>query len=232
MKTLLLACLIASNVPAQVFSMNFFRPKRDRFEEFEAAIKDYNVATAKNGWTGTIIGFVSPGRNEYMFLSPLPNWAAFQSGFPSANHEHDAERTHADFRIREANDSARNVLAQVVPELSLPMPAEMPKILDMAWIKIRREKSADYEAAVATILPTARKSMKLYILARVIFGEVQQYLLLTGLNEWSDLDKPDPMVQAMGADAWRAFRARIDPLVIERRGDIYRYAPELTYKPK
>ena len=71
---------------------------------------------------------------------------------------------------------------------------------------------------------------QLYLFCRVMFGDVQQHLLIVGMNDWSDLDKPIQRVS--GEEAWRAFRAKVDPMILERREDIYRYAPELTYKPK
>jgi hypothetical protein len=233
-KILLLLSFLAPHLPAQslpsVLSIDFYRPKRDRVDEMEAAIKDYNVAAAKNGYTGTGFMFNSRGRNEEVRIVPYPNWAALQTAIPSASHEHDTEMTRADFRIREANDSARQVLVQVVPQLSIPIPAEMPKLVQFVWTKIPTDKKAEYEAALATQDPSVRKSFKLYLFCRVMFGDVQQHLLIVGMDDWSDLDKPIQRVS--GEEAWRAFRAKVDPMILERREDIYRYAPELTYKPK
>jgi len=228
MKLLLLAVFLAPSLQAQVLSIDFLNPKRDRVGDLEAAIKDTNSAAGRAGYDHAFTLWVSRSA-EYMRIIELPNWASVPAAtvYAAPNYkDHASELMRADFRIREANESGRSVLLQVIPALSLRMPAEVPGLLKMLWIKVRPDKSADYEAALLDLMPAVRKSRRLYTFGRVVFGDAQQYLLLEGLNDWSDLDKADPM-----QDELRAVRLKTDPMIIERRSDIYRYAPELSYRP-
>ena len=52
-----------------------------------------------------------------------------------------------------------------------------------------------------------------------------------GMDSWADLDGMSPIVKAMGADAYQTYLKKIRPLMQDAEYNVYRYQPELSYRP-
>jgi hypothetical protein len=57
-------------------------------------------------------------------------------------------------------------------------------------------------------------------------NEAHSYL---GLNGWGDFDAPLGAEKGMSAVDWKAFQAKVAPLITGTQWDLWKYEPELSY---
>jgi hypothetical protein len=57
-------------------------------------------------------------------------------------------------------------------------------------------------------------------------NEIHTYL---GMKGWADLDGPIGARKGMTDDEWKAFQAKLLPLIESTEYSIWKYAPELSY---
>jgi hypothetical protein len=57
-------------------------------------------------------------------------------------------------------------------------------------------------------------------------NEIHSYL---GVNGWADLDGPIGAEKGMTAAEWKAFQAKVAPLIEGTQWDIWKYEPDLSY---
>jgi hypothetical protein len=57
-------------------------------------------------------------------------------------------------------------------------------------------------------------------------NEVHSYL---GLSGWGDFDAPFGAEKGMSAPDWKAFQAKVAPLITGTQWDLWKYEPELSY---
>jgi hypothetical protein len=236
-----LAALAALAVPmtAQTIrSINIEQPKRDRLEEFRSAIADYNAALKKAGATTPYTMWSSQsGDSQYLQITDYEKWADLdKSPFAPQNYPAQAsEIALADQRIRDANLSQRRVILRLVPDAGLPLTGENPPMMIARWVRLAGPgHGQEYTAAIKTdLLPSVRKAgIKSFSLWQVWFGtEQSQYLSLIALDKWASLDQSDPIVAAMGNEAYQRYGNKTTPMIAQVREDVYRFRPELSYLP-
>ncbi len=81
------------------------------------------------------------------------------------------------------------------------------------------------------IVPAVKKSgASDYGVALARFGtpmnELHSYL---GMKGWADLDGPIGAEKGMTADEYKAFQAKLQPLIESTEWTIWKYQPELSY---
>jgi len=233
-----LAVLAVPTLAQTIRSINIEQPKRDRLEEFRSAITDYNAALKKAGATAPYTMWSSQsGDSQYLQITDYEKWADLdKSPFAPQNYPAQAlEIALADQRIREANLSQRRVILRLVPDAGLPLTGENTPMMIARWVQLAGPgHGQEYAGIVRTdLLPSVRKAgIKSFSLWQVWFGaEQSQYLSLIALNQWASLDQPDPIVAAMGNEAYQRYRNKTTPIVAQVREDVYRFRPELSYLP-
>jgi hypothetical protein len=60
-------------------------------------------------------------------------------------------------------------------------------------------------------------------------NEIHSYL---GMKGWADLDGPIGAQKGMTADEYKAFEAKLQPLIESTEWSIWKFVPELSYLPE
>jgi hypothetical protein len=118
-------------------------------------------------------------------------------------------------------------------DLSLPVngTGTPPKRLTMLRVTVQPDKINDYIALKKEYLNAVKKSgVKLQAVWRGQFGTSQwEFVTIEGLDNWAELDGPDPVTKAIGAEA--ASKFNFSTMQSQRQYDVIRYRSELSYVP-
>jgi hypothetical protein len=206
--------------------------------DFEAAAKEYATVLKKAGWDKSFTVWRSlTGANEYLLGRYYEKWADLGTGGGMSQDpklkEVSADLTRIGQRIAQCEDKTESVIAQVLPELSLPRTAEPPIMISVLRQQVKPDKLDDYmDVLKTTLFPAVRKGeLKTFSVARARYGAPYgQFIIVEGLNGWSDLDGPSPIVKGMGGrEAYREAVKKLVPLLVESRWDVYRFQADLSH---
>jgi len=232
-----IAALIAPAWAQQrnIRGVRFYRVKPDRIGDFQAGVKEYNAVLQKAGsdryysmWTSLT------GLNEYARVDYYSKWAELDItvALDPKLKEQAVDLQRIGNRIIQCTESSHRIIEEVLPDLSLPVAKEIPKLVRTFRTRVRPDKVNDYLALVKSeILPAIKKSgVKDYSVAQARYGApTTEFLSVVGLNKWADLDEPFGVQKAMGAEEYRQFLSKIRPLVLENEYNVYRFERDLSY---
>ena len=91
----------------------------------------------------------------------------------------------------------------------------------------------DYENHVKTdVLPIQKKAQSLgYFVSQTIFGgDGNEFVTLTLVNSFADLDKGPAAVRVLGAEEMTKLSAKASGIVTRSERIVIRYDPELSFK--
>jgi hypothetical protein len=237
-----LAAFAALVVPAlaqqgNIRSTIHFRLKADRVADFQSAIKDMNGALKTAGWEHPGLWWQSmSGPAEYVLVIYNSKWAELGVNLATDPKfkEQRAAIAAVGARLNQCLERSERIIAEVLPDLSLPRTADPPAMVRTIRTRVRPGKTAEYEALIKSdLLPALKKAgAKSYTLARTRYGGPNtEYLSATGLKDWAELDEPNPMRKAMGDQAYNQFLAKLQALVLGSEINLYRYRADLSYRP-
>lgn len=94
-------------------------------------------------------------------------------------------------------------------------------------------RGADYEALVRKeVVPAYKRAGEPYLgMAQVVLGgNPSQYFALTLYDDHASLQKGNPILRALGQEAFAAFRRRIDGVVMHEQHELLRFNPALSFQ--
>ena len=100
--------------------------------------------------------------------------------------------------------------------------------------RVRPDKVNEYLALLKSeLFPAVKKAeLKSYSIAQVRYGApTSEFLSVSGLNNWAQLDERGGIPKAMGEDGYQRFLAKIRPLILASEYNIYRLERDLSYLP-
>lgn len=220
---------------ATIRSVRFYNVKSDRTGDFQAAIKEYVEVVKKAGSERYYSIWASlTGPTEYARVDYYTKWADMDSGAEPKLKEQAANLARITTRITQCVDSSHRVIEEILPDLSLPGTADMPKMIRTLQTRVRPDKVSEYLALVKSdVLPAVQKSgVKDFSVAQERYGApTTEFLSVMGLDKWGDFDGGFGVEKAMGKDGYQRFLARIRPLIVESESNVYRFQPDLSYLP-
>jgi len=241
-----LALLVAWALPAAAQARGNIRStsritiKPERLGDFQAAAKEYATIVKKAGWDKSFTVWRSQtGPSEFLLSRYFEKWADIgpESGMaqdPKLK-EVSADLMRLGVRIAQCEDKTERLIAEVLPELSLPRAAEPPVMIRVLRSQVKPDRVDEYLTLIQNeVLPAAKKSgATTFSVARVRYGAPStEFISVLGLQGWGDMDGGGPIVKAMGGEnAYRAFLRKITPLLVESQYDVYRFQPDLSYRP-
>jgi hypothetical protein len=227
--------ILAQSKPAAIRTIMTYTVKSDRAGDMAAAIKEYNAILKKALWDKTYTMWRSTtGPAQLVRVDYHANWAdldAVTSKDPKLK-EYQTELARITLRITESFLTSSRVVDMVNPEISLPRPAEMPKMIMVWTAHVKQGKMREAIAMEKNEYAPAVKSagIKLYAFATTRFGApANEVRSTTGLESWADLDQANPVRKGMGEEKYRAFSDKMGALLDDYRYEVFRYDSDLSY---
>lgn len=215
-------------------AVRFYRVKPDRVGDFRAAIKEYTGIVKTGGSSRFYTTWVSlTGPNEYLRVDHYAKWADLDVVAEPKLKEQAADLQRIGIRIIQCTESSERIIEEILPDLSLPM-GDIPKMVRTQLTRVRPDKINEYLALVKSdVFPAVKKAeLKSYSIAQVRYGAPSsEFLTVSGLDNWAQLDERRGIQKAMGEEGYQRFLAKIRPLVLAVEYNMYRFEPDLSYLP-
>lgn len=232
--------ILAVQLPAQernFRSTTYYKIDPGRIGDFQAAVKEYNAVLAKAHDDHPYSMWVSlSGDREYVLVSyqaKLAELDMLRRDDPKLK-DFQADLTRIAARINHCALGVRSSIGEINKDLTLPVAKDMPKMVSVLRITLQPDKVDQYLAlAKSELLPAVKKSgIKTYATVRMRYGASRAEIVSSaGVDSWADLDGTSPIVKAMGADAYEKYLNKVRPLMTAVEYNVYRYQPELSYRP-
>jgi hypothetical protein len=232
-----LAASLVSFAAAQgnIRSINFVSVKPDRIGDFQAELKELHAIMKKDNSTRYSSVWVSlTGPREYAIVTYHDKWSELDAGADPATKEDAADLARLQTRMIDCAASWRRTIEEIQPDLSLPMSAEMPKMVRVLTTLVRPEKYKEYLDLVKTdVLPAAKKGgLNTYIFAEARYGAPNtQVSSVIAMNKWAELDEPIGVEKGLGKEGYQALLVKIRPLIVQAESNEYSFQPDLSYLP-
>lgn len=204
--------------------------KADRVADFVAAVKDYNAAYAKIPGGRARIQYQSlTGANRYRLVTSYADWAAMDAPSAVAGN---AEIARAMSRINSCIDSSTTVITELLPDLSTPQASGAPNLLRITTVRVRRDKVQEWLSIVKNeMLPAYKKAGRTLTVRQARFGaQTNEFYLTTRIANWADAGK-NPILDAMGKEAYDRMAAKISAITTLLERDIFRYRADMSWSP-
>jgi len=227
----------AQEGPANIRSLSFYTVKPDRIGDFQAEIKEYEAVLTKAGAGAShyhSMWHSLTGPNEYVLADYSTKWADFDSTPDPKLKEVQADLQRIGTRITQCTESLHRIIEEVLPDLSLPGGAGVPKMISVLRSRVRPDKVDEYLGLVKNeVLPAAKKSgLTVFSVSRVRYGApTTEFISVAGLSKWADLDGGFGVPKGMGEEGYQRFLEKIRPLLVESEYAMYRFQPDLSYLP-
>jgi hypothetical protein len=221
----------ASWAQGNIRTVLFVKVKMGQEESWKATVKDY-VALVKTA--GSDQGFTvwdsQSGPTQHAVVWYSSKWKQLGEQDPKLQAvEADQKRLFA--RLDAVTDSLETWIDEMQPDMMIRS-KDVPPFVRVGRTRVVSGKMDDLKALFRDqIVPAVKKSGATdYGVAVARFGtpanEIHSYL---GLSSWADLDSPIGVEKAMTAADWKAFQAKLAPLIESTEWSMWKYEPELSY---
>jgi hypothetical protein len=211
----------------------FVRVKMGQEDGWKAAVKDYAALVKKAGSDqGFTVWESQSGPSQHAVVSYSAKWKQLGEQDPKLQSiEADMARLLA--RLETVTDGLETWIDEMQPDMMIRS-KEVPPYVRVGRTRVVSGKMDDLKALFRDqIVPAMKKSGATdYGVALARFGtpsnEIHSYL---GLSGWGELDGPIGVEKAMSASEFKAFQAKLSPLIESSEWSIWKYEPELSYVP-
>jgi quinol monooxygenase YgiN len=241
-RALPLQCCLLAAIALTVFCMPtwaqgnlrtvlFVKVRMGQEDNWKAAVKDYTATVKKAGSEqGFTVWESESGPSEHAVVWYSAKWKEMDEQNPKLKPvEADMARLFA--RLDNVTDSLETWIDEMQPEMSIRS-KEVSAMVRVGRTKVVSGKMDDFKALFHdTIVPAVKKAgVTDYGVAVARYGtpsnEIHSYL---GLSGWAELDAPIGTEKGMSAAEYKAFQAKVAPLIESTEWSIWKYEPELSY---
>jgi hypothetical protein len=218
--------------------ITFIKVKPEMVMDFETLIKtDVNPALAKGGakWNDVWQTAVFGDEFEYVIVAPVENYAQYDGPSPMVKGMgKDIDAFYA--KASKTLIGMRTVVYDVRQDLSYsPEMSAAPKMAVISLISVAPARNSEFENFLKTeFLPIIKKSgIRGYWTHQLAFGgDVNQYLIVALHENFAEVDKGHPVARVVGQDGMMKLMQKLPAGVVLRQERlIYRFSPELSYRP-
>jgi hypothetical protein len=210
-----------------------FRVKPDRVADFRAAVMDYSALLKKANVDESSYWMVAQsGEPLFLLIRRYNGYAGLDTVNNPKLKDVSADLARALARENSCVESRERTISEILPDLSLPASAEMPKMVRVLWSTVKPDRLNDYMDMVKSdIVPAMKKAgVKFYMTTRVRYGGATNvFVSAQGIDSWADLDKPSPLVQSLGQDGYRKVMDKRAQMITASEAQVVRYQPALSY---
>ncbi len=220
---------------ANIRSVTLYTIKPDRVGDFQAAVKEFDAILLKAGsdhYGSTWLSVTGP--HEYARVSYYTKWAELDVMTDPKTKDQEGDLSRIRARIADCTLSTRRIIDEIIPELSLPPTAEIPKMIRVLVTDVRPDKVGDYRELMKNeILPAVKKGgVTSYSFAARRFGAPNtQFISVAGMDSWSDFDGGFAAEKGLGKEGYQALVVKVRMLITSSQYDVYRFQPDLSYLP-
>lgn len=211
----------------------FIKVKLDQEDNWKASVKDYVALMKKVGSEQQFTVWESQ--------TALHVWGVvwYSSSFKEIGQDNPKLKdSTADLatlfaRLNGQSDSLEYWIDEMQPDFVIRSQT-IPPYVRTARTRVLSGKMEEVRAIFRDqIVPAVKKSGATdFGVAIARFGtpsnEFHSYL---GVNGWADLDGPLGAEKGMGPSEWKAFQAKVGPLIESTQWDLWKYHSELSYLP-
>jgi hypothetical protein len=227
----LIVCCVPSWAQGNLRTVLFVKVKLDQQENWKAAVRDYAATVKKAGSEqGFTVWESQSGPNLHAVVWYSAKFKEMGEQNPKLKPV-EADMARLFERLDNVTDSLETWIDEMQPELMISS-KEVPAMVRVGRTKVVSGKMDDVKAMFRdTIVPAVKKSGATdYGVAVGRYGtpsnEIHSYL---GLSGWGDLDGPLGSEKGMTAAEYKAFQAKLAPLIESTEWSIWKYQPELSY---
>jgi len=229
----LTAFCLPSWAQGNIRTVLFVKVKMGQEESWKAAVKDYAAVVKKAGSDqGFTVWKSESGPTQHAVVWYSSKWKEMDEQNPKLKPvEADIARLFA--RLDTVTDSLETWIDEMQPDMMIRS-KEVPPMVRVARTRVVSGKMDELKALFHDqIAPAVKKSGATdYGVAVARFGtpanEIHSYL---GLNGWADLDGPIGVEKGMSAAEFKAFQAKLQPLIEGTEWSMWKFQPELSYIP-
>jgi hypothetical protein len=211
----------------------FVKVKMGQDENWKAAAKDYVALVKKAGSDqGFTIWESQSGPTQHAVVWYSSKWKEMDEQNPKMKAV-EADVTKIFARLDSVTDSLETWIDEMQPDMMIRS-KEFPPMVRVARTRVLSGKMEEVKALFRDqIVPAVKKSgASDYGAAVARFGtpsnEIHSYI---GLNGWADLDGPIGVEKGMSAAEFKAFQAKLLPLIESTEWSMWKFQPELSYIP-
>jgi hypothetical protein len=233
--TLVSVTPVLAQEQTNIRSISRYRLKPDRVGDFRSVVKDINAVLKKAGHNRAATWWQSQsGPREMALVAYYSKWAEL-GVMPAAFKEAGSDLAPLFARLQQCSDSVDRVVDEILPDHSLPMAANVPRMVRVLRLVVKPDRVDEYLALQkAEIVPAAKKAgLSTLLVARTRYGgSAFEFRSVIELKGWADLDGKSPLVEAMGGDAaYQKYLAKIRPILTEAEYNLYEHQADLSYLP-
>jgi len=219
------------SVAQNIRTVLLVKVKLDQEENWRSAVKDYVALFKKAGSKQSVTVWDSQtGPSQHAVVTYSTKWKELGERDPAMKGS-EADIARGIARLSSVTDSLEYWVDEIQPDLTIRS-NDVPPMIRVGRTKVIASKLDEVKAIFHDVLfPAIQKSGATdWGVAYARYGtptnEIHTYL---GLKGWADLDGPIGSQKAMTADEWKAFQAKLTPLVESTEYSIWKFAPELSY---
>lgn len=202
-------------------------------DNWKAAVKDYVAVVKKAGSEqGFTVWESQSGPTQHAVVWYSSKWKEIDEQNPKLKPvEADMARVFA--RLDATTDSLETWIDEMQPDMMIRS-KDVPPMVRVGRTRVLSGKMDEVKALLHDqVVPAVKKSgASDFGVALARFGtpsnELHSYL---GLNGWADLDGPVGAEKGMSAAEFKAFQARLLPLIESTEWSMWKFQPELSYVP-
>lgn len=211
----------------------FVKVKMGQDDNWKAAVKDYVAVVKKAGSEqGFTVWESQSGPTQHAVVWYSSKWKEIDEQNPKLKPvEADMARVFA--RLDATTDSLETWIDEMQPDMMIRS-KDVPPMVRVGRTRVLSGKMDEVKALLHDqVVPAVKKSgASDFGVALARFGtpsnELHSYL---GLNGWADLDGPVGAEKGMSAAEFKAFQARLLPLIESTEWSMWKFQPELSYVP-
>ena len=209
----------------------FVKVKSGQDESWKAAVKDYAALVKKAGSEqGFTIWESESGPAQYAVVWYSTKWKDLDEDDPKLKAV-EADRARLFARLDTMTESLETWIDEMQPDMAIQS-KEIPPMVRVGRTRVVSAKMGEVKAMLHDQLVPALKKAGVsdYGAAVARFGtpsnEIHTYL---GIKGWADLDGGIGAQKAMSADEYKAFEAKLLPMIESTEWSIWKFHPELSY---
>jgi hypothetical protein len=209
----------------------FIKVKLGQEGNWKAAVKDYAATVKKAGSEqGFTVWESESGPDLHAVVWYSANWKQMGEQNPKLKPV-EADMARLFERLDGVTDSLETWIDEMQPEFMIQS-KEVPAMVRVGRTKVVSGKMDDLKAMFRdTIVPAIKKGGATdYGVAVAKYGtpsnEIHSYL---GLSGWGDLDGPLGSEKGMSAADYKAFQAKLAPMIESTEWSLWKYEPEISY---
>jgi hypothetical protein len=227
------ALCVPSWAQGNIRTVLFVKVKMGQEDSWKAAVKDYVALVKKAGSDqGFTVWDSQSGPAQHAVVWYSSKWKELDEQDPKLKPvEADLARLFA--RLDTVTDSLETWIDEMQPDMMIRAKT-VPPMVRVGRTRVVSGKMDELKALFRDqIVPAVKRAgTSDYGVAVARFGtpsnEVHSYI---GLNGWADLDGPIGAEKGMSAADFKAFQARLAPLIESTEWSMWKFQAELSYIP-